>query len=89
MIGESQTQPLRRPPLVYQLLYACRLVCTAVRVTWLPVLFIVRGVHLLEAFGRGVACWIFRLWLALLALAILANVTFGLVRTLLHPWFVS
>lgn len=87
MTRQNPTRPLREPSLVLQLRYACRLVCALTRVAWLPVLFFIQRVRLLEALGRAVICGMFRICFALLVLAILANVTFGLARTLFHPWF--
>ena len=89
MTKNNQTRPLGALWSGAQLRYACKLVLAVALAAWLPVPFLVRGVNLLAALGRAGLCAMLKVCFALLMLAIIANVTFGLVRTLLHPWFVS
>lgn len=66
---------------------AFRLIWALARIGSFPILLLVRAVHFMDVLGQKLICAFLHFCSALLALAILAGVTFALLRTMLHPWF--
>jgi hypothetical protein len=69
------------------LLWAVVLLQTQVRLIFLPLHFLVDVLRFLDRLGQAIVRGALLLCSGALALALLAAVLFGLVRTLLHPWF--